>query len=575
MTATRTRRVVPLLIATLLAGGGASLSSTAFAAPTTTTARVTTDTEHPRGPGMSNARSRISRASSSADRTLLRLYLAIYLTATGVLVLVAVTAALMAIGNVQPWIFGPIAAVSGLTLFLAYHKRHREFRLRQHIPGPKPAFFMGNLADLLTFGQGHRDLALRKLHEKYGPIVRIHLGWGSRPYVSANRASKNLHNRSFDSNRQADKTVLPISMMGMPGGEELQSHRRSIGGLLNRNALGHFKHEADAFAVQFTKRNGADGAEGPESPTALLREVQSWSANSLGSLLFGTSWRLPDLPRYLDCLGRIEEEIGYRAFHPSFRRFIFLHRTLQTRSAYRYLASTLSAMLDNRGCPVATKGTGEDRATVAERIRKEGGWRRRQRIEEAMSLVLGGTDAMTYAITQSLVELSRNPQIQCKVQASWAQAGDGEPSKNKEASEIVRAVFYETLRLHPPVPFSSKRSDRLDVEEGGILIPAGTNLLWAKPAIGVNPETFEEPLRFDPSRFEEGASLADFLPFGAGPRHCIGSQAAEQLCIALLSHILRAFSVEPVNDAAMTLTAKVAVVPSCIPVRLQPLRACR
>ncbi|MFF3675981.1 hypothetical protein ACFYYS_18665 [Streptomyces sp. NPDC002120] len=45
MTATRTRRLAPLLIATLLAGGAASLSSTAFAAPTTTTANVTTDTD--------------------------------------------------------------------------------------------------------------------------------------------------------------------------------------------------------------------------------------------------------------------------------------------------------------------------------------------------------------------------------------------------------------------------------------------------------------------------------------------------------------------------------------------------
>ncbi|MFI6005787.1 hypothetical protein ACIA98_36290 [Streptomyces sp. NPDC051366] len=48
MTATGTRRVAPLLIATLLAGGGVSLSSTAFAAPTTTTASITTDTDSPR-----------------------------------------------------------------------------------------------------------------------------------------------------------------------------------------------------------------------------------------------------------------------------------------------------------------------------------------------------------------------------------------------------------------------------------------------------------------------------------------------------------------------------------------------
>ncbi|WP_327411618.1 hypothetical protein [Streptomyces sp. NBC_01233] len=47
MPATRTRRLAPLLIATLLAGAGASLSSTAFAAPTTTTANVTTDSDNP------------------------------------------------------------------------------------------------------------------------------------------------------------------------------------------------------------------------------------------------------------------------------------------------------------------------------------------------------------------------------------------------------------------------------------------------------------------------------------------------------------------------------------------------
>ncbi|MFF1493530.1 hypothetical protein [Streptomyces sp. NPDC058304] len=49
MTATGTRRVAPLLIATLLAGGGVSLSSSsAFAAPTTTTTSITTDTDSPR-----------------------------------------------------------------------------------------------------------------------------------------------------------------------------------------------------------------------------------------------------------------------------------------------------------------------------------------------------------------------------------------------------------------------------------------------------------------------------------------------------------------------------------------------
>ncbi|WP_405828066.1 hypothetical protein [Streptomyces sp. NBC_00105] len=67
MTATRTRRLAPLLIATLLAGGAASLSSTAFAAPTTatTTPNVTTDSDTP----LLDAFSKIGKAGKIGNNT--------------------------------------------------------------------------------------------------------------------------------------------------------------------------------------------------------------------------------------------------------------------------------------------------------------------------------------------------------------------------------------------------------------------------------------------------------------------------------------------------------------------------
>jgi hypothetical protein len=133
------------------------------------------------------------------------------------------------------------------------------------------------------------------------------------------------------------------------------------------------------------------------------------------------------------------------------------------------------------------------------------------------------------------------------------------------------------MRLFPAVPFSSKISESRALDVRGVTIPAKTNVMWMKTAVGLNEEIFANARRFDPSRFAAGpdgarpaASIASAMAFGAGARHCIGHHLAEHLCSRFLGAVLREFDLVSVHDVAVTYSATVSVTPSSVPVRLVP-----
>jgi cytochrome P450 len=141
----------------------------------------------------------------------------------------------------------------------------------------------------------------------------------------------------------------------------------------------------------------------------------------------------------------------------------------------------------------------------------------------------------------------------------------------------VLNILHETMRLFPPVPFSSKISETGSIEVEGVHIPAKTNVMWMKTAVGLNEAFFADASRFNPCRFAAGPagerpaeSIASAMPFGAGARHCIGRHQAEYLLIYFLSAVLREFELVPMSDVAVTFSATVSVTPSSVPVRLVP-----
>ena len=108
---------------------------------------------------------------------------------------------------------------------------------------------------------------------------------------------------------------------------------------------------------------------------------------------------------------------------------------------------------------------------------------------------------------------------------------------------FTKAVMEETMRLFPPVPFLSRqalREDRL----GRVKIPRNSTVIIAPWVMHRHRKLWDEPDAFMPERFFGSARDAierfAYLPFGAGPRICIGQSFSVQEATLVLAQVARA-----------------------------------
>jgi len=162
--------------------------------------------------------------------------------------------------------------------------------------------------------------------------------------------------------------------------------------------------------------------------------------------------------------------------------------------------------------------------------------------DEVMTLLLAGHETTANALTWTWYELGRNPGALARIEQEIAEVlGD----RTVTVDDLPKmpwtlATVEEAMRLHPPAYMTARQALR-DVEIGGHQIPAGSTLLVYIRGIHRRGDYFPSPLAFKPERMLPEAKKArprhHYLPFGAGPRVCIGSHFAlmeAQLCLATM-----------------------------------------
>jgi len=105
---------------------------------------------------------------------------------------------------------------------------------------------------------------------------------------------------------------------------------------------------------------------------------------------------------------------------------------------------------------------------------------------------------------------------------------------------FTKMVIKEAMRLYPPIWIIERRVLANDVV-GGFHLPSGSAVVIAPYALHRHPAFWERPEEFDPARFANRAPPA-YIPFGAGPRFCIGSEFAmleAQLITAMVAQSFR------------------------------------
>ncbi|XP_041470886.1 cytochrome P450 2U1-like [Lytechinus variegatus] len=164
-------------------------------------------------------------------------------------------------------------------------------------------------------------------------------------------------------------------------------------------------------------------------------------------------------------------------------------------------------------------------------------------------IFLAASESMTSALRWILLYLIAYPELQRKIRADILRVIG--PSRNptiKDRDELplVEATCMEVLRLRPPAPMGGPRQVKRDVKVKGYVIPEGTLVLTNLWHIHQNAENWQDPERFNPSRFlnEDGKELVKnpaFLPYGAGRRLCIGDRIARMQMFLFLTTLIRRF----------------------------------
>jgi cytochrome P450 len=168
--------------------------------------------------------------------------------------------------------------------------------------------------------------------------------------------------------------------------------------------------------------------------------------------------------------------------------------------------------------------------------------------DQILIFMLAGHDTTAIALTFALHLLGRHPEALRRLQAEVdGVLGDRTPTADDvERLPYAAMVLKEAMRLFPPAPGIGRRSAEGDVIDG-LTIPPGSDVAVSPWVTHRHPAFWPEPERFDPERFT-AAREADrhryaYLPFGAGPRACIGQYFSMLEATIALAVIARAYDV--------------------------------
>lgn len=169
--------------------------------------------------------------------------------------------------------------------------------------------------------------------------------------------------------------------------------------------------------------------------------------------------------------------------------------------------------------------------------------------DEAITLFAAGHETSANALSWTLMLLARYPEVREKLVAEIASVLEGRPPAWEDLPRLVytRQVMEEGMRLFPPA-HAFGRVAVADDEVLGYRIPKGSTVFFSVYGLHRNPEYWPDPDRFDPDRFAPGKEkdrpkLA-YMPFGAGPRMCIGNHFALVEIQLLLALLLQRFEFE-------------------------------
>jgi cytochrome P450 len=414
-------------------------------------------------------------------------------------------------------------------------------------PGPPGHFLVGNLPefarDLLAFHEHCRDT--------YGDIVRLKLG--TRTVYVLNHPDL-IHevlvanHRNFIKHSFFWRHVTAIFGSGLltSEGDSWLRQRRLMAPAFHRERITGYGQTMVAYTERMLDTWRAGEVRN------VHHDMMHLTLEIVGKVLFDA-----DVGGDADAIGTafdaVTDEIAAR-----FRRPVFIPDWIPLPGNVRYNRGVRT--LNNFVYRIirehrANGAQGGDLLSMLMQARDEDGNRMNdtQLRDEAVTLLLAGHETTALALSWTWYLLSLHPEVDAKLYAELRSVLNGRSPTpaDMRAMPYTERVIQESMRLFPPA-YGFGREAVADCEIGGYDVPAGTTVFMSPWLMHHDARWFDEPQRFNPDRWSDG--LAErlprhaYLPFGGGPRICIGNTFAMMEAVLLLATIAQRFRLERVSD---------------------------
>ncbi|PTQ26692.1 hypothetical protein MARPO_0596s0001, partial [Marchantia polymorpha] len=400
-------------------------------------------------------------------------------------------------------------------------------------PGPPSLPLIGHFHHLL-FGLPHHSLA--RIAEKYGPIVWLELGAVNAVLVS-----------SSDMAREVLKTQDHI-FASRPSGILVEKVFKKAQGIIWSPLNDHFRlarkinstelfseKRMDSFKDlrrQMTFRTLRTAFE--EGHAKRYINLAGLMHNQFLSLTTRMLFQLDGHAQNKDLLEIVDDftSAGWfviEEFFPLLKPLDLSGQVRRLKNIGERYFELMDSIIDNRlkENSNSKSNTEEDFLDVLLATSK---FSRVQVQILLLDIIMAGTDTSSDTIVWAITELLRHPNILERLQSELDDV-IGTERLVEEADlnnlEYLQAVVKETLRLHPVAALGVPHYSTEATKVAGYDIPANTRVMLNLYAIGRDPKVWENPLKFDPSRFlnspvDVRGHHYEVLPFGAGRRKCPG-----------------------------------------------------
>ena len=385
-------------------------------------------------------------------------------------------------------------------------------RASEHPPEPDSQFDIGSTEDSLE--------RMRELFLRYGDIYRVYApGRKSYTYVihhpdDVKRVLVTNH-KNYTKGVGLDRVKILLGNGIMTSeGDFWRKQRLMMQPMFHRRIITEFAQIIAAANDRFIARWESQAARGES--VNVTDDMSELTLDIVLRAVFGTD------------LDRLTEQSGGNPFAVVTKEPA---RNLQFAYKFRSLGKLVAELMRRR------RAGNEEHidflAMLMSARDKETGdaMSERELIDEVMTLVVAGHETTASALNWTWYLLALHPEVESRLHAEIAAApGVAAPSlAQMEALPYAQQVVNEVLRLYPPGWLLSRRTLGADVL-AGFEIPAGTDVLLSPYLLHRHPRFWGEPDAFRPERFapanEAERPRFAYMPFAAGPRHCIGETFA-------------------------------------------------